>query len=66
MIVFTPGEPAGVGLDLVVQLAQDKRKSPIVVLCDPDALQQRAKLLDLSLTIDANLLSFELISCSTK
>ena len=54
MIVFTPGEPAGVGLDLVVQLAQDKRNSPIVVLCDPEVLQERARLLDLSLTIDAN------------
>ena len=54
MIVFTPGEPAGVGLDLVVQLAQDKRNSPIVVLCDPVVLQERARLLDLSLTIDAN------------
>ena len=54
MIVFTPGEPAGVGLDLVVQLAQDKRNSPILVLCDPVALQERAKLLDLRLRIDAN------------
>ena len=49
MIVLTPGEPAGVGLDLVVQLAQDKRNSPILVLCDPEVLQERAELLGLSL-----------------
>ena len=54
MIVLTPGEPAGVGLDLVVQLAQDKRNSPILVLCDPEVLQERAELLGLSLIVDAN------------
>ena len=53
MIVLTPGEPAGVGLDLVVQLAQDKRNSPILVLCDPEVLQERAELLGLSLIVDA-------------
>ena len=54
MIVLTPGEPAGVGLDLVVQLAQNKRNSPILVLCDPEVLQERAELLGLSLIVDAN------------
>ncbi len=51
-IVFTPGEPAGIGPDLCVQLAQHKLQTDLVVAADPQLLIQRAKLLNLPLQID--------------
>ncbi len=50
-IAFTPGEPAGIGPDLCVQLAQRKWQTPIVAIADPDLLQQRAQQLGLPLVI---------------
>lgn len=50
-IALTPGEPAGVGPDLVVLLAQHGSEHELVVVADPDLLQQRAKLLGLPLKI---------------
>lgn len=50
-IAVTPGEPAGVGPDLIVSLAQLGCQHELVVVADPDLLQQRAKLLGLPLTI---------------
>ena len=54
MIVVTPGEPAGVGPDLVVQLAQDGRTIPVLIICDAAMLAERAFELGLSLSIDSN------------
>lgn len=54
MIVVTPGEPAGVGPDLVVQLAQDSRTIPLLIVCDADMLAERAIELGLNLSIDSN------------
>ncbi len=51
-IVLTPGEPAGIGLDLTVLLAREPMPAPVVVIADPDVLQQRARLLGVDLTID--------------
>jgi len=51
-IVFTPGEPAGVGPDLCVQLAQHQLDYDLVVAADPQLLTQRAGLLELPLLID--------------
>jgi len=51
-IVFTPGEPAGIGPDLCVQLAQHKPRCNLIVAADPQLLIQRAKLLNLPLQID--------------
>jgi 4-hydroxythreonine-4-phosphate dehydrogenase len=50
-IVFTPGEPAGIGPDLCVQLAQRKLDMDLVVVADPQLLRERAKLLGLPLQI---------------
>lgn len=50
-IVFTPGEPAGIGPDLAVKLAQQKRDCEIICIADPKLLQQRADLLGESLEI---------------
>lgn len=44
-LVFTPGEPAGIGPDLCLALAARKRKERILVISNPELLQQRAALL---------------------
>ncbi|CRK85529.1 4-hydroxythreonine-4-phosphate dehydrogenase [Candidatus Providencia siddallii] len=50
-IIITPGEPAGVGPDLVVRLAQLSLPIPIVVCADPNLLYTRAKALNLSIKL---------------
>lgn len=42
-IAFTPGEPAGIGPDLAVLLAQQPQQAEIVAVADPDLLLQRAR-----------------------
>jgi 4-hydroxythreonine-4-phosphate dehydrogenase len=50
-IALTPGEPAGIGPDITVQLAQQARDVQLVAVADPDMLQQRARQLGLPLTV---------------
>jgi len=50
-IAFTPGEPAGIGPDLAVMLAQKARPQEILALADPELLRQRAQLLGLPITL---------------
>lgn len=50
-IAITPGEPAGVGPDLVVQLAQAAQTVELVAIADPELLQQRASQLGLTLSL---------------
>lgn len=50
-VVITPGEPAGIGPDLVVQLAQRSWPVELVICADASMLEARAKLLDLPLTL---------------
>ncbi|MBY5993019.1 4-hydroxythreonine-4-phosphate dehydrogenase PdxA [Ferrimonas balearica] len=50
-IAVTPGEPAGIGPDLVVELAQQDWPVELVVCADPDLLTQRAKRLGYPLTL---------------
>ena len=50
-VVITPGEPAGVGPDLLIQLAQQQWPVELVACADPDLLLQRAKALNLPLTL---------------
>ncbi|MDX2456849.1 MAG: 4-hydroxythreonine-4-phosphate dehydrogenase PdxA [Gammaproteobacteria bacterium] len=47
-IALTPGEPAGIGPDLCLLLAQQHQAVELVVICDPELLQQRAAALGLS------------------
>jgi 4-hydroxythreonine-4-phosphate dehydrogenase len=54
-LAFTPGEPAGIGPDLAVQLAQHAREVDLVAFADPELLQQRARELGLPLQIEENL-----------
>ncbi|RUO47575.1 4-hydroxythreonine-4-phosphate dehydrogenase PdxA [Pseudidiomarina donghaiensis] len=50
-IAFTPGEPAGIGPDLAVRLAQLDWPIELVVIANSELLQQRAKMLSLPLKI---------------
>ncbi len=54
MLAITPGEPAGVGPDLVITLAQETHPDAWVVLADPDMLMARAKVLGLPLEVCAS------------
>lgn len=51
-IALTSGEPAGIGPDLCIQLAQTKQSCQFVVLADPQLLLQRSKQLKLNITIE--------------
>jgi len=51
-IAVTTGEPAGIGPDICIQLAQSLHAADIIVLGDPELLQTRARLLALPLVID--------------
>jgi 4-hydroxythreonine-4-phosphate dehydrogenase len=66
--VMTPGEPAGIGPDLVIQLAQKTHTHELVCIADSAMLQQRAKKLGLPLTIqpyDANKTQPQTAGCLT-
>ncbi|WP_404400233.1 4-hydroxythreonine-4-phosphate dehydrogenase PdxA [Idiomarina seosinensis] len=52
LLVFTPGEPAGIGPDLAVMMMQQQWPAAIVVCADADLLQQRAAQLGLDVTIE--------------
>ena len=75
-IAITAGEPAGIGPDLLIQLAQHEALNDKVVIGDPKLFEQRAKQLDIPLTIETyqpkqatqkqkNTLSFLPVSCGT-
>lgn len=50
-IVITAGEPAGIGPDLCIQLAQRQHESQLIVIAAPQLLQQRAKQLGLNIAL---------------
>ncbi|MFP3873178.1 MAG: 4-hydroxythreonine-4-phosphate dehydrogenase PdxA [Thiohalophilus sp.] len=50
-LAVTPGEPAGIGPDLIIQAAQQPRATPLVAIADPDLLEQRARQLGLPLSL---------------
>ena len=52
-IAITPGEPAGIGPDLCVELAQEDHVVQLVCTADPELLRERAMRLGLPLTIDS-------------
>ncbi len=51
-IVLTPGEPAGIGPDLCLKLAQQSHRDELVFIADPNLLNQRAQQLGLEIQID--------------
>lgn len=50
-IALTPGEPAGIGPDLIVMLAQSARPTGLIAIADPQLLIDRAAALGLPLKI---------------
>ena len=52
-LLLTPGEPAGIGPDIIIQLAQKAWGAELVVIADPDLLLSRAKQINLPLTLRA-------------
>lgn len=50
-IAVTPGEPAGIGADLVIEIAQQSWPVELVVCCDPQLLIDRAKLMDIPIKV---------------
>jgi 4-hydroxythreonine-4-phosphate dehydrogenase len=51
LLALTAGEPAGIGPDLAVYLAQTEKPLPCVVVADPDVLLARAELQKQSIDI---------------
>ena len=51
VIALTPGEPAGIGPDLCIQLAQHPPRGACVLIADPDMLLARAQQLRLPFTV---------------
>lgn len=50
-LAVTPGEPAGIGPDLLIQLAAQGEAQHLVAIADPQLLRQRAELLGLPVQV---------------
>ena len=50
-LAITSGEPSGIGVDLCLQLAQQKLECAVVIIADKMVMQQRAKLLGLNVQL---------------
>lgn len=50
-IVITPGEPAGIGPEITMQVTQHAWDAELITVCDPELLKFRAKKINLPLTI---------------
>lgn len=50
--MITPGEPAGIGPDITIQIAQQTWPAEIIVVADPELLLKRAQQLKLPLTLE--------------
>lgn len=50
-LAITPGEPAGIGPDLIIEIAQSPWDAQLVVFADKDMLAERATLLGLPLEL---------------
>lgn len=51
-IALTAGEPAGIGPDLLIALAQQAHTAQLIAIADPELLRQRAQQLGLSLQLN--------------
>ncbi|RTZ71980.1 MAG: hypothetical protein DSZ00_09265, partial [Gammaproteobacteria bacterium] len=50
-LLYTPGEPAGIGPDLILTAAAQGLDVPVLVIADPDMLEERARQLGLAVTL---------------
>lgn len=51
-LAITAGEPAGIGPDLIIQLAQHSHPDELIAICDPELLYARAHQLDMPIVIE--------------
>lgn len=51
-LAITAGEPAGIGPDLIIQMAQYSHADELIAICDPELLYARARQLDLPIVIE--------------
>ncbi len=51
-IALTSGEPAGIGPDICIKLAQLNLPCQVITIANPDMLRQRAEILELPITIN--------------
>jgi 4-hydroxythreonine-4-phosphate dehydrogenase len=51
-LAITPGEPAGIGPDLVLTLAQQPHAHELIAIADPSLLASRAQQLGLTITLE--------------
>jgi len=51
IIAITAGEPAGIGPDICIKIAQQQQTAALVVIADPDMLRERASCLNLPLKL---------------
>jgi 4-hydroxythreonine-4-phosphate dehydrogenase len=49
-ILITPGEPAGIGPDVLLQAIQEPQAAELIAVCDPELLSRRAN--ELNLPVD--------------
>lgn len=52
VIAITPGEPAGIGPDLCIRIAQDPPDAALVFIADPRLLTERAQSLGVAVSLD--------------
>ena len=50
-LALSPGEPSGIGPDVLVQLVQQIQQQQFIAFADPDMLAARAALLNLPLNL---------------
>lgn len=60
-IAITPGEPAGIGPDICIQLAQQHLPCQLVIIASPDLLQQRAR--ELNVPLDLTVFAADAPAC---
>ena len=51
-LAVTPGEPAGIGPDLIIQLSQTPQDAELVIIADKSLILARAKELGLEIKIN--------------
>ncbi len=51
-IALTPGEPAGIGPDIVLAAAQQSWQAELVAIADPELLRERADQLGIAITLE--------------
>ena len=51
-LLITPGEPAGIGPDITLDIAQNNFNAEIIIIADPDLLAERAQLLGLDIKLN--------------